>query len=257
MFFKKKTKNWEDRTILYRGKKVYIVKQITYKKKEYLSGVVLDDTTKDVSSVVFLYNVKGNIFDHVTDDKLFDELIMVAGMACTGELFSQKEELVDDMLKGVLDEPGANLDSMPKEDLIKRVDFYLDNAKKNMDEEKFYDAYNILLVSLQMCKKITEEDSKYYNCVAETYHLTGEVCLILKDYEQALILYEKALNLYSKVLENDYKNDSPTFKEEGTVYLSKCKDISLKMSDIYKRFGKKDKAKEMYDIGKDLKDRGY
>lgn len=77
--------NFENVTLEYNGKKFYILKQFEYKNKMYLYGVdvetaKLGDPNK--CEFVFLYRVRDDIFNHVEDPDLFDELFDVVAPSC-------------------------------------------------------------------------------------------------------------------------------------------------------------------------------
>ena len=82
------TVDWEDKTIEYQGKKMYVVKVFTYNNVEYLCTVDLDTIHNENVEVAFLYKVKDSIFAHVDDDELLDKLVMTAG-----------EKSLEDMIK--------------------------------------------------------------------------------------------------------------------------------------------------------------
>ena len=63
--------NWEDKTIEYRKKHFYIIKQFDYEGKEYLYGVNVETYDKNPMEVVFLYRVK-ELTMHVISFKEID-----------------------------------------------------------------------------------------------------------------------------------------------------------------------------------------
>lgn len=73
------TVDWEDKTIEYQSKKMYVVKVFTYNHVEYLCTIDLDTIHNENLEVAFLYKVKDSIFAHVDDDELFDKLVVIAG----------------------------------------------------------------------------------------------------------------------------------------------------------------------------------
>lgn len=86
--------NWEDRTVKYQGKEMYIVKQFTYKNIEYLYALDLATIKNENIDVAFLYKKRDDIYAHVEDDKLFEELVVKAGSECITELVEgEMEEL--------------------------------------------------------------------------------------------------------------------------------------------------------------------
>ena len=68
--------NWKDKTIEYQDKQFYILEQFTYDNKEYLFGSDISTLKNEKLEVVFLYRVKDDIFEHVEDEKLFEELFL-------------------------------------------------------------------------------------------------------------------------------------------------------------------------------------
>ena len=72
--------NWENKTIEYQGKKMYIVKQFMYENKEYLYAIDLETINKENLEIVFLYKMKDDIFAYVEEDDLFDKLIVTVGI---------------------------------------------------------------------------------------------------------------------------------------------------------------------------------
>lgn len=64
-------------TIEYQGKKLYVIDQLEYKNDTYLCVLHIDKIPEAV--VDFLKKEKDSIFKHVTDDKLFDELVLKLG----------------------------------------------------------------------------------------------------------------------------------------------------------------------------------
>ena len=67
--------DWKNKTIEYQNKKIYILEQIEFEGKEYLYGCDIDTINNKNIEVVFLTKVKDNIFKHVDDNKLFEELL--------------------------------------------------------------------------------------------------------------------------------------------------------------------------------------
>lgn len=86
------TIDWEDKTIEYQGKRMYVVKTFNYNDTEYLCTVDLNTVNNENLEVAFLYKVKDSIFANVNDDELFDKLLMVAGGETIGDLIKQDIE---------------------------------------------------------------------------------------------------------------------------------------------------------------------
>jgi len=78
--------DWKDKTIEYQEKQFYILEQFEYEKREYLCGCDINTIGKENLEVVFLYRLKDDIFEHVLDEKLFEELLMNV----SGKLISEK-----------------------------------------------------------------------------------------------------------------------------------------------------------------------
>ena len=83
------TVDWEDKTIDYQGKKMYIIKVFHYENKEYLCAIDLSTIHNENLEVAFLYKVKASIFTHVDDNELFDKLVMTVGAECIGEMIKE------------------------------------------------------------------------------------------------------------------------------------------------------------------------
>lgn len=73
------TIDWEDKTIEYQGKMLYVIKSFNYDNKEYLYTVDINTINNDNLEVAFLYKIKDSIFAHVDDDELFEKLVIAAG----------------------------------------------------------------------------------------------------------------------------------------------------------------------------------
>lgn len=84
--------NWENKTIEYQGKKMYIVKQFVYEKLEYLYAIDLETINNENIEVAFLYKVKDDVFEHVENDELFEKLVVKAGSECFNELMEKDIE---------------------------------------------------------------------------------------------------------------------------------------------------------------------
>lgn len=79
--------NWKDKTIEYQDKHFYILEQFEYNNKEYIFGVDKNTINNENLEVVFLYKIKNDIFEHVEDEKLFEELFLhVSGMLAAQKL---------------------------------------------------------------------------------------------------------------------------------------------------------------------------
>ena len=69
--------DWTMRTIEYQGKQFLVCKQFDYEGKEYLY-VADKNSPKDNIEVAFLTKKEDDVFEHVTDDNLFNELLAKA-----------------------------------------------------------------------------------------------------------------------------------------------------------------------------------
>lgn len=78
--------DWKDKTIEYQEKKFYILEQFLYNGKEYLYGCDIETIKNEKMNVVFLYKIKDDIFEHVKDEQLFEELLMNVTGIFTGKL---------------------------------------------------------------------------------------------------------------------------------------------------------------------------
>ena len=78
--------DWENKTIQYQGKRMYIIKQFVYENKEYFYAIDLATINNKNLEIAFLYKVKDDIFAHVEDEGLFDKLVVKAGSACFNEI---------------------------------------------------------------------------------------------------------------------------------------------------------------------------
>ena len=65
--------DWENKTIEYQGKRMYIIKQFVYENKEYFYAIDLATVNNKNLEIAFLYKVKDDIFAHVEDEELFDK----------------------------------------------------------------------------------------------------------------------------------------------------------------------------------------
>lgn len=81
--------NFEDKTIQYQDKKFYIVKQFEHKKILYLYGVDVDSFEREDLEYAFLYRVDGDIFNHVEDSNLWDELFDIVSGLCTADIIKK------------------------------------------------------------------------------------------------------------------------------------------------------------------------
>lgn len=79
--------DWKDKTIEYQDKNFYILEQFIYKDIEYLFGCDINTINNQNLEVVFLYRVKDDIFEHVEDKNIFDELfIHVSGKLAANKI---------------------------------------------------------------------------------------------------------------------------------------------------------------------------
>jgi len=70
--------NYEDKTLEFCGKNVYVAKQFDYKGITYLYVVDVNTVNTDNVEFAFLYRTEKGLFKDVTDQELFEELIMKA-----------------------------------------------------------------------------------------------------------------------------------------------------------------------------------
>ena len=84
--------DWENKTIEYQGKRMYIIKQFVYENKEYFYDIDLATVNNKNLEIAFLYKVKDDIFAHVEDEELFDKLVVKAGSECFNEILKHDIE---------------------------------------------------------------------------------------------------------------------------------------------------------------------
>lgn len=94
--------NWEDKTIEYRGKQFYILKQFMYDNQEYLYGVDIKTYDKNPMNVVFLYKIKDALFEHVENEELFEKLFLRVSGLCASDLVKKTIEEHKDELNNML-----------------------------------------------------------------------------------------------------------------------------------------------------------
>ena len=86
------TVNFEDKTLEYLDMMLYVTKQFEYKNKTYLYCVNKSTVDTDELEVYFLYRVRDDKFNHITDKKKQMELLeVVSGL--------YMDDLVKDSLK--------------------------------------------------------------------------------------------------------------------------------------------------------------
>lgn len=78
--------DWTDKTIEYQDRKFYILKQFEHNNKQYLYGVEPSTIGTETMKVVFLYKVKDNIFEHVEEKELFEELMIAVSGLITADM---------------------------------------------------------------------------------------------------------------------------------------------------------------------------
>ena len=83
--------DWKDKTLEFQGKKLYVVDQFEYEGITYLYTVDIATINNKNIEVAFLYKVKDDIFEDVTDDALFNKLVVRAGSNLMGNML--KEDL--------------------------------------------------------------------------------------------------------------------------------------------------------------------
>ncbi len=83
--------DFKDKTIEYQGKKLYILDQFTYEGIEYLCGCDIESVKRIKNKesgdmeVIFLHKNNNNLFEWVSDKKLFDELVLHVSGLLLGE----------------------------------------------------------------------------------------------------------------------------------------------------------------------------
>lgn len=88
------TVNFEDKTLEYLDMMLYVTKQFEYKNKTYLYCVNKSTVNTDELEVYFLYRVRDDKFNHITDKKKQMELLeVVSGL--------YMDDLVKDSLKKI------------------------------------------------------------------------------------------------------------------------------------------------------------
>jgi len=88
------TVNFEDKTLEYLDMMLYVTKQFEYKNKTYLYCVNKSTVNTDELEVYFLYRVRDDKFNHITDKKKQMELLeVVSGL--------YMDDLIKDSLKKI------------------------------------------------------------------------------------------------------------------------------------------------------------
>ena len=88
------TVNFEDKTLEYLDMMLYVTKQFEYKNKTYLYCVNKSTVDTDEFEVYFLYRVRDDKFNHITDKKKQMELLeVVSGL--------YMDDLIKDSLKKI------------------------------------------------------------------------------------------------------------------------------------------------------------
>ena len=88
------TVNFEDKTLEYLDMMLYVTKQFEYKNKTYLYCVNKSTVDTDELEVYFLYRVRDDKFNHITDKKKQMELLaVVSGLSM--------DDLIKDSLKKI------------------------------------------------------------------------------------------------------------------------------------------------------------
>lgn len=88
------TVNFEDKTLEYLDMMLYVTKQFEYKNKTYLYCVNKSTVDTDELEVYFLYRVRDDKFNHITDKKKQMELLeVVSGL--------YMDDLIRDSLKKI------------------------------------------------------------------------------------------------------------------------------------------------------------
>lgn len=81
--------NFEDKTIEYKNKQFYIVKQFDYKGKTYLYGVDMDTVNSGEYEVYFLYRVRDDLFNHISEKSEQLELLEVVSGLFMSDIISK------------------------------------------------------------------------------------------------------------------------------------------------------------------------
>lgn len=88
------TINFEDKTLEYLDMMLYVTKQFEYKNKTYLYCVNKSTVDTDELEVYFLYRVRDDKFNHITDKKKQMQLLeVVSGL--------YMDDLIKDSLKKI------------------------------------------------------------------------------------------------------------------------------------------------------------
>ncbi len=80
--------DWKDKTIEYQERKFYILDQFNFENTEYLYCINIDTVNNKNPEVAFLYKKNGEIFEHVENKELFEELLINV----SGRLVAEKIE---------------------------------------------------------------------------------------------------------------------------------------------------------------------
>ena len=81
--------NWEDKTLEYKGKTFYIIKQFEYEGKTYMCGANVETIYNEETELVFLYKIKYNVFGYVDKQEDFENIIMVVSGLLVGETIQE------------------------------------------------------------------------------------------------------------------------------------------------------------------------
>ena len=83
--------NFENITIEYKGKKIYILKQFEYNKVLYLYGMDIEtiNSIENSPEFVFLYRIDGDIFKHIEDEKTWNKLFDIVSGLCAGDIVKE------------------------------------------------------------------------------------------------------------------------------------------------------------------------
>lgn len=86
--------NFEGKTLEYQDKKFYILKQFDYEGKTYLYGIDVDVFYKENEriEIAFIYRTEDDMFNHVTDNALMEDLFNVVSGICTADMVKKNLE---------------------------------------------------------------------------------------------------------------------------------------------------------------------
>ncbi len=89
--------NFEDKTLEYKNKQFYIVKQFDYKGKTYLYGIDRSTIKNEEYETYFFYRAREDLFNHVSDKNMQLELLEVVSGLFMSDII--KKNLVEQLKK--------------------------------------------------------------------------------------------------------------------------------------------------------------